>query len=109
MNMVKARTVDVDPDDRQRRQVGRVKRSEALAVHLDSTVATQQFVVEKNRHFGDAIVPGHQQTGDKVVASVAPQVKHWQLKMETTNRPTVRKRRRINIKISLVYRYVDIW
>jgi len=35
--------------------------------------------MEKNRHLGDAIVTSHQQTGNEVVASVAPQVKYWQL------------------------------
>jgi len=35
--------------------------------------------MEQNRHLGDAIVTGHKQTGDKVVASITSQVEHWQL------------------------------
>jgi len=53
------RTIDVYPDYSQRRQVGRVKRSKALTVHLDSAVAAQQFVMEQNRHLRDTIVTSH--------------------------------------------------
>lgn len=69
-------TVYIDPDDGQRRQVGRVERGETLAVHLDSTVAAQQLVVEQNGHLGYAIVAGHQQTGDEIVTAVTPQVEY---------------------------------
>jgi len=43
--------------------------------------------MEQNRYLGDAIVTGHQQTGDEVVTSVASQVKHWQL--HKYNKPSI--------------------